>query len=197
MPERAWHYAGADYILPISGIEQLLLNSVNGRGNGHRAKARRLPSEKRLEGTSGSKALAVETQHADIENPPVKEQLGMPSVYACPDCHGVLWEIEEGNLLRFRCRVGHAYTAETLNIAMSQATEDTLWASMRALEEKAHLLRRMASRSAESAAVRYEEEAETCDNHAGAIRSMLAQEANSKPVTGQNDLGFAHRAAHG
>lgn len=183
MPERAWRYAGADHVLPISGIEQLLVNSVNGQGNGHGAKAHHSPSEKRRGASGESKALAVEAQHADIENPPVKEQLGMPSVYACPDCHGVLWEIKEGNLLRFRCRVGHAYTAETLNVAMSQATEDTLWASMRALEEKADLLRRMASRSPETAALRYEEEAETCESHAEGIREMLAQEANSLAVT--------------
>lgn len=69
----------------------------------------------------------------------------MPSVYACPDCHGVLWEVKEENLLRFRCRVGHSFTAETLNVALSKAMEDALWVSMRALEEKADLLRRMAA----------------------------------------------------
>jgi len=114
-------------------------------------------------------------QHADIENPPVKEQLGMPSVYACPDCHGVLWEVKEGKLLRYRCRVGHSYTAETLNVAMSKATEDALWASMRALEEKADLLHRMASRSERRAAERFEEQAETSEKHAAGIREMLAQ----------------------
>lgn len=30
MPERAWHYAGGEYVLPVSGIERLLVNSVNG-----------------------------------------------------------------------------------------------------------------------------------------------------------------------
>lgn len=184
MPERAWQYAGAEYVLPISGIRQLLLNSANGQTNGQGARARRPRSGMEVDSRLGSKALAVEAQHADIERPPVKEQLGMPSVYACPDCHGVLWEVKEGNLLRFRCRVGHAYTAETLNVAMSKAMEDMLWASMRALEEKADLLRRMVSRSQERSALRYEEEAETCDSHVAAIREMLARGANSLAVTG-------------
>jgi len=30
---------------------------------------------------------------------------GKPSVYACPDCHWMLWEVGNGKLLRFRCRV--------------------------------------------------------------------------------------------
>lgn len=97
-----------------------------------------------------------------------------------------LWEVEEGNLLRYRCRVGHSYTAETLNVAFSKATEDTLWASMRALEEKADLLRRMASHSGRRAAARYEEEAETCDNHAVTIRNILAENGNALAEAGSS-----------
>lgn len=177
MPERAWHYTRAEYVLPISGIERLLANSVNGH-----AKA---PASRSQLGTkAATAALAVEAQNADIDNPQVKEQLGIPSVYACPDCHGVLWEVKDGNLLRFRCRVGHSYTAETLNVAMAKGTEDTLWASMRALEENADLLRRMASRADPRAAARYEEEAETCTNHATSIREILAEESNSLAAVG-------------
>ena len=108
----------------------------------------------------------------------------MPSAYACPDCHGVLWEVKEGNLLRFRCQVGHSYTAETLNVALSNSMEDTLWAGMRALGEKAGLLKRMASRADERVAALYEEEAEAYENHAAAIREMLAREANPMVATG-------------
>ena len=188
MPERAWHYARAEYVLPVSGIERLLVNSVNGgRGtqtNGQAGKVHRPRSQKRLPAGAANKALAVEAQNADLEKPPVKEQLGMPSAYACPDCHGVLWEVKEGNLLRFRCQVGHSYTAETLNVALSNSMEDTLWAGMRALGEKAGLLKRMASGADERVAALYEEEAEAYENHAAAIREMLAREANPMVATG-------------
>jgi two-component system chemotaxis response regulator CheB len=188
MPERAWHYARAEYVLPVSGIERLLVNSVNGRRstqtNGHAGKVHRPRSRKRLTSGATSGALATKARNADLEKPSVKEQLSAPSVYACPDCHGVLWEVKEGNLLRFRCRVGHSYTAETLNVALSNSMEDTLWAGMRALKEKAGLLKRMASRADRRAAALYEEEAEAYENHAAIIREMLAREANPAVATG-------------
>src|SRR3954454_15095512 len=31
-----------------------------------------------------------------------------------PDCSGQLWEIDEAEPLRFRCRVGHGWTGESL-----------------------------------------------------------------------------------
>src|SRR5262249_13334940 len=69
---------------------------------------------------------------------------GSPSPFACPECHGVLWEIKEGTSVRYRCRTGHAYSEATLNQELSHAGETALWAAMRALEEKASIARRMA-----------------------------------------------------
>ena len=115
---------------------------------------------------------------ADLEASPPQEKEGTPSPFACPECHGVLWEVKEGELLRFRCRVGHAYTADALRVAMSEATEDALWASMRALEEKAALLRRMAPRSVKQLTHAYQEEAEACERHVESIRAILIENQN-------------------
>ena len=46
--------------------------------------------------------------------PYTTEHPGTPSAWSCPDCSGVLWEIQDGPLLRFRCRTGHAWSVESL-----------------------------------------------------------------------------------
>jgi two-component system chemotaxis response regulator CheB len=107
------------------------------------------------------------------------EAIGTPSVFTCPDCSGTLWEIGDADLPRFRCRVGHAYTAESLVAQQDDAVEDALWAAMRSLEENATLARRMAERFRHSAATtlapRYDEKARIHQAHADALRRLLAE----------------------
>ena len=86
-----------------------------------------------------------------LERPDVNEETvysdegeGIPSVFACPECHGVLWEMKDEKMVRFRCRVGHSYGTESLTKELSMASESALWAAVRALEEKAALQRRVA-----------------------------------------------------
>jgi two-component system chemotaxis response regulator CheB len=58
----------------------------------------------------------------------------------CPECHGALVRLVEGNIIRFRCHTGHAYTASSLLADVSTSVEDLLWQSMRAMEEMVILL---------------------------------------------------------
>ncbi|MGE2713979.1 chemotaxis protein CheB [Mycolicibacterium litorale] len=69
------------------------------------------------------------------------DDLGPPSGYTCPDCNGSLTTLEEGS---FRCRVGHAWTAEALLEARDHEVENALWIAVRSLQEKAKLSRRLA-----------------------------------------------------
>ena len=68
-------------------------------------------------------------------------KLGEPSKYACPECHGVLLQMKDATPLRFRCHTGHAYTIESLLSEMDDVIEDSLWNAIRALEERAMLVR--------------------------------------------------------
>lgn len=74
-------------------------------------------------------------------------QPGRRSVFTCPDCNGTLWEVEEGGTLRFRCRVGHAYTADSMLEEQNMDVERALWAALRTLEENAELSHRLADRA--------------------------------------------------
>ena len=51
------------------------------------------------------------------------ERNDMPSIYSCPNCGGVLWEVDDGGTPRFRCRVGHAYGALSLAVQHGPAVE--------------------------------------------------------------------------
>lgn len=68
-------------------------------------------------------------------------EMGELTPFTCPECHGCLVRLHEGQLLRFRCHTGHAYTASTLLASVSESVEEMLWQGMRGMEEVAILLR--------------------------------------------------------
>jgi two-component system chemotaxis response regulator CheB len=79
---------------------------------------------------------------------PNGDLIGDPSAFACPSCHGVLNTVpDEG--LRYRCRTGHSWTAESLLAEQDVGIESALWAALRALEERADLADRMLRRARE------------------------------------------------
>ena len=156
-----------DHILPLSDIPSTLVALVN------------TPMEVQPENPVPSK-MEFETEIAQLNLETVENegnQPGKPSTFGCPDCGGILWEIEEGNLLRFRCRTGHTFSAETLLATQSDKVEDALWIALRALEEKASLSHRMASRmearNQTLAAQRFKEEAHSAKESSAIIREVL------------------------
>ena len=72
------------------------------------------------------------------------ERLGTISPFACPECHGALWEIHDGSMLRFRCHVGHAFTADAVLEGRTDEVDRMLGSLQRAHQERAVLARRMA-----------------------------------------------------
>ena len=69
------------------------------------------------------------------------EEIADPSRYACPECHGVLLQLKESGRVRFRCHTGHAYSVQSLLAAIREGIEESLWNSIRSLEEGSLLMR--------------------------------------------------------
>jgi two-component system chemotaxis response regulator CheB len=65
---------------------------------------------------------------------------GRMTPQTCPECGGVLVQIREGGFTRYRCHTGHAYTGDALLVSVTEHIEETLWRTMRTLEEAALLL---------------------------------------------------------
>src|SRR5215831_2950238 len=63
--------------------------------------------------------------------------------WPAPDCGGVMWELDEGDLSRFRCHVGHTYTAEVMSLALDDNLRRALASAVRALEERTTLARKL------------------------------------------------------
>jgi two-component system chemotaxis response regulator CheB len=126
-------------------------------------------------------AAVKETRIAELDMSEIsnEDRLGKPSPFACPDCGGVLWEIEQNGFLRFRCRVGHALTARYLGSEQRHAVETALWEALRALEESASLYRRMAARATQSShllpAQQFEDRASNTEANSRILRDFLLQ----------------------
>jgi two-component system chemotaxis response regulator CheB len=112
----------------------------------------------------------------DAEPPYAEEVAGVPAGFGCPSCHGALFELP-GPGGRFRCRVGHAWSATGLLDELGGSFEDALWTALRSLQEKAALSRRMAgaatSRGYEPTAERYLEAAGEAETAGKTIRQLI------------------------
>jgi two-component system, chemotaxis family, protein-glutamate methylesterase/glutaminase len=168
MPQSALANVAVDYVRPVAEIGNLLFDLVS-QPAGTRKAARAMSVE--------SKEMANEAAEAEEFASEDVDRRGVPSAFACPDCHGVLWEVKEGDLVRYRCRVGHAYLPQALSSAQSDQLEESLWIALRTLRESSALSKRLAERARErnmgQMAVNYEARAREASQRAAVIEDVL------------------------
>lgn len=103
------------------------------------------------------------------------------STYSCPECGGVLEEMGEGKMLRYRCRVGHLYSPDSLMADQTEALERALWAAIRSMEEQAEFSDRLAVNSRQKQRTRlarsFAEKAQANRDNAAVLRDLLQQSA--------------------
>jgi two-component system, chemotaxis family, protein-glutamate methylesterase/glutaminase len=165
MPSNALEHVPVDHVLPAASVGELLARLIAD------------PAEPPSEPAPTGMQVEVEMEDFSLEAFE-RDHPGRPSGFSCPDCNGVLWQIRDGGgLERFRCRVGHAWSPESLLTQQSEALEAALWVALRSLEERAALARRLAesasNRGHAITATRFEEQAAEAQQAARLVRDLL------------------------
>jgi two-component system, chemotaxis family, protein-glutamate methylesterase/glutaminase len=136
MPLSALAHLTPDAVLPIRAMAKWILEHVPHNETTDRAAMT-------AEGNPGHSLPPV----AGAQDEPPPSAAGEGTRFTCPDCGGVLFERREGDLERFECSVGHVLSIESLSNAQAQSLENALWAAVRALEDRAAMLLRLAGRA--------------------------------------------------
>jgi two-component system chemotaxis response regulator CheB len=113
------------------------------------------------------------------------DTVGKPAPFSCPNCGGVLNEFYDGDLLRFRCQVGHAYSPESLLSSQTEAIDYQLWAAYRALDERATIVNRLAQHahqlSDHTREQRFLRSVEQIEAQKEQIRQVLLKQDEARP----------------
>lgn len=131
MPDSALRHVDVDHVCRPDDMARLLPRLVR-QPAGPRPE---IPLDIRIEAAIAAQELA------DMQT---NDALGKPSRFSCPECHGALWEVEDGSMLRFRCHVGHAFTADTVLASQGGEIDRLLGTLLRSHQERAALAQRMA-----------------------------------------------------
>jgi two-component system chemotaxis response regulator CheB len=105
--------------------------------------------------------------------------LGEQVPFNCPGCGGVLWRMDKGPFVRYRCHTGHAYTSASLLAAQTQKIEETMWIALRMFEERRNLLTTMAHDGNNATARSAAERAKLSQVHIDRIRAILLADDRS------------------
>ena len=170
MPESALRYATVDHRLPLEKLPSLLDRLC-------REPAVGLVGEREGENLPEDMEFEVKAAGLDPSVLDGGEHAGELSGYTCPECSGPLYEIRDAGFVRFRCRVGHAHTAESVLEGKDEALENALYAALNTLEESAEMSDNLAAVSRDKgnthAAARFEERALETRRRATTIRGVL------------------------
>jgi two-component system chemotaxis response regulator CheB len=166
MPDTAARIAGADYRVTLDRLGSLLVELIQ----------RPLAA---LGGPSMNDAFEKMPAivNADMSEQVRNERRGQVAVFTCPDCGGALWQMDEDELVQFRCHVGHVFHGETLLEDQANLLEAALWTAVRIFKER-HLLAQQLAEQEKSggdadAAARFQEQSEQAARYGELIQQYI------------------------
>jgi two-component system chemotaxis response regulator CheB len=186
MPLSALENVEVDYTLPLASIGPLLGGLAQ-------------EPAKEKGGYPVSEDMEEETKLTEMDTSIIHTggHIGTPSAFSCPECGGVLWEIQDGDLLRFRCRVGHAFSIESVLAEQAEALEEALWVALKTLQESADLSQRLAQqarkRGQEWLAKRFDEKLHEAEQRTELIKRVLLKDKPTADIVEAGNSSSGHK----
>lgn len=165
MPRSAMAYVTPDHVAPAGKIGELISTLTR----------QPAPEADSLDDPT----LAAEVAMSDVA--PVtadNDAFDGPAGYGCPACGGSLFKVNNGPIPRYRCRIGHAWSPESLLDEQAAALESSLWMALRTLEERAALSQYLANLGADpmrTRSPRYLSMAGDAERAAKLIRKLIEE----------------------
>lgn len=163
MPRSVIDHVDVDRVLRITDMASAIAEAVGRPAADYEVEDRPMPEDPPLPEEESLEAAPTEDSREDRK--------GAPSGFTCPDCHGALWEVVDGKVTKFRCRVGHAYAPQSLVAMQAEGVEEAMWAAYRALEESANMSRRLSDKTREQGLT------EASNRYDAAVQAALARAA--------------------
>jgi len=166
MPKNALNQMKPDYCIPIAEMGGVLSTLMTR----NQKKQPSIPKDILMEAKIARRVLS------DL---PSVNSLGEQVPFNCPGCGGVLWKMNKGPGLRYRCHTGHAYTSASLLAEQTMKIEETMWTALRMFEERKNLLTTIAKDQKGSVAKSANERAKMSQVHIDRIRGILLTDDKS------------------
>jgi two-component system chemotaxis response regulator CheB len=173
MPTSAIRHVAVDHVRPVAGIATLLVELTTRSGEEQ-------PMGSGNDGDELEREVALSLSATGVPSSRPGEGW-VPSAFSCPDCNGVLWARRDGELDRWRCRVGHQFSPQSLAHHQADRIDGALWALLKDVEEQAEFTGRMSQAAAEHGHRRdaryWRRQAERAEQTAAKLRGMLTDRA--------------------
>lgn len=171
MPLSVLNEINVDYCIPLAQMGAIISDII---------------SNKEIQNTIIPTDILTEVQMSEDGIGSINKMtaLGKPSVFTCPDCGGVLFELANEGIIRFKCHTGHSYSVNELLLKQNKNLETSLWVALRSLEERKKLLSQLSekniARGFNRADTDYDEKIKELEMHVEQLKIVLSATQKEK-----------------
>ena len=182
MPKSAMREVKVDYILPVPEMARVLTKLTT-------EQTQETPEISMQDDEKLKTEIGIAAEDSAFERGIMN--IGELSPFTCPECHGVLLRLKDGNFTRFRCHTGHAFSPDALLMTVTENVEESIWSALRAMEENIMLLQHLGNHLAETGQMELSEtyfaKARDAENRANVMRqaAMSSERLNREKLRQQ------------